>query len=98
MQQVHALVFSGTITIGLAAGILYFDYGFWHDRYDRNAEAVFEAKVEETSLSPAEMFAQLLEESQAKIEVVKNGGNALLEAKETYSKREEFLSATSTDR
>ncbi len=97
VQQIHAVAFSGGITMLLAWGILYFDYGFWHERYDVN-KVTAEAKIEDTSKSPTEMFSQFIKEAGSKVTILKSGGNALLEGKETYSQKEEFLlGATTTE-
>ncbi len=95
VQQIHAVAFSGGITMLLAWGILYFDYGFWHERYDSKRVAV-EEKIEETSKSPVEVFSQFVTEVGNKIDVLKSGGNALLEGKETYSQKDEFLLGSTT--
>lgn len=97
IQQIHALFFAGGVTVLLASAILYFDYGFWHERYD-SKEVVVEKKIEDGSKSPTEMFSQFIDEVGSKMNTVKSGGNALLEGKASYSQREEFLlGATTTE-
>lgn len=96
IQQLHALVFSASVTVFLAVCILYFDYGFWHERYQKNEEVTTEQKIEEKSLSPTSLFSDFFKEAGEKLDTVKEGGSALLEGKESYSNKEEFLSGTST--
>lgn len=97
IQQLHALFFSASVTIFFAACILYFDYGFWHERYQKSEEITVEQKIEATSLSPTDLFSGFFREAGEKLDTVKKGGSALLEGKESYSKREEYLSSTSTE-
>jgi hypothetical protein len=96
IQQIHALFFAGGVTVLLASAILYFEYGFWRERYHSN-EVTIEQKIEDGSKSPAEMFSQFISEVGSKMDTVKSGGNALLEGRESYSQREEFLFGTTTE-
>jgi hypothetical protein len=95
LQQFHALVFSGLVTAVLAAAILYFDYGFWHERYTKDDTLIVE-NIEQKSDSPVTMFSSLYNEAKEKLLSVKSGGGALLEGKKSYSNKEEFLLSTST--
>lgn len=88
-------MFAGGITVLLAFFILYFDYGFWRERYNSN-EVIIKEKIEDGSKSPTEMFSQFISEVGSKIDTAKSGGNALLEGRDSYSKREEFLFGTTT--
>lgn len=90
VQQIHAVTFAGGVTLLLASAILYFDYGFWQERYD-SKEMVIEKKIESDSLSPTQMFSQFINEVGGKMSSLQSGGNALLEGRETYSQKEEFL-------
>ncbi|MBP6888698.1 MAG: hypothetical protein KBC21_03260 [Candidatus Pacebacteria bacterium] len=96
MQQLHAFLFSGSVTLLLTFGILYFDYGFWHESYSRTTDAVVVAKIKNESESPVQMFSRFFDEAKEKAGTIKSGGDALLEGRQSYSKKEEFLSGTST--
>jgi hypothetical protein len=42
------------------------------------------------------MFSRFFDEAKEKAGTIKSGGDALLEGRQSYSKKEEFLSGTST--
>lgn len=90
MQHVYAATFAGAITALAAATILYFDYGFWHERYSRN-EVVEVQTVNDplvTVQSPGEMIGGFFKEASQKLKAINTSSSSILEGKETY-KREE---------
>lgn len=92
VQHVYAALFAGLITVILASYILYVDYGFWHEKYSRNEEAllVVEAAPEKVSsesvLSPGEMIQGFFKEASDKFKAVGTSESAFLEGKDTYIK------------
>lgn len=102
IQSIHAFFFAGSITLLLALGILYFEYDFWrtttYTKADLEDISRLEIKksIEEKSESPITSFSLFVEEIGEKIHIVRGGGGALFEAKESYSKKEEFLQSSSS--
>ncbi len=96
LQEVHAVLFSIAVTALLGAAVLYFDYGFWHERYTKSDDETLH-KIEEKSDSPITMFSSLFDEAKDKLQTIQSGGGSILEGKKSYSKKEEFLRATSTE-
>jgi hypothetical protein len=92
MQHVFALAVSGAVTTLLGIGILYFDYGFWHERYSRNETAtkktVISKKEEVPTVSPGQMLGGFLKEASVRIEAIKNDKIISLDGKEIYSKEQ----------
>ena len=92
VQHVYAALFAGFITVILASYILYVDYGFWHEKYTRNDEALLVTEVvpkavnSESVLSPGEMIQGFLKEASDKFKAVGTSESAFLEGKDTYSK------------
>lgn len=92
MQQLYAFSFSGAITFLLAVSILYFDYGFWHDRYSRSEDlaplAVEQAKPEIETISPGAMVSGFFKEVSDRAKEMKANTPRFLEGKEVYSTSE----------
>lgn len=92
MQHVFALAVSGAVTTLLGIGILYFDYGFWRERYSRSETATINTtiskKEEVTTVSPGQMLGGLFKEASVRIEAIKNDKIISLDGKEIYSKEE----------
>lgn len=90
MQHLYALSFSGVITVLLAISILYFDYGFWHERYSRSEELVpatlEQAKPVTETASPGSMIGGFFREASDRAKAVKANTPRFLEGKETYTK------------
>jgi uncharacterized membrane protein YraQ (UPF0718 family) len=92
MQHVYAAVFAGLVTVILASYILYMDYGFWHEKYNRNDEALLVTEVapvtvdSEEVLSPGEMIQGFFKEASDKFKTVGTSNPAFLEGKDTYTK------------
>jgi hypothetical protein len=91
MQHVYAAVFAGSVTVMLAAVILYFDYGFWHEKYNRN-ESLTESysstntKQEDLTVqSPSDMIGSFLKEAHNKFTSIgSESKSGFLQEKETY--------------
>jgi hypothetical protein len=96
IQQVHAITFSGAVTVFLAVGILYFDYGFWHDRYISSTVVQEKENIAAKSESPVKVFSNFIEEAKGRLDTIKLDRGTLLEGKKSYSNKEEFLAATTT--
>lgn len=92
LQHVHAFVFSGIITVIIAGVILYTDYGFWHERYQRSddievVDTLISSPVETIQpASPGEMWSRFWTEAKVQFSGVGSIGTSLLEGKETYTK------------
>ncbi len=89
MQHMHAIVFAGSITALIAVIILYTDYGFWHEKYQRSddlviSETVTNPKVESESLG--EMLSRFWDEAHTQFGSIGTKGSSLLEGKETYTR------------
>ncbi len=94
MRHVYAAVISGTITMFIAAIILYFDYGFWHEKYLRAeaVETIDEMKDTGTSSvtvqSPSEMVGAFFREASEKIKVINLDRPSFLDGKDVYRKED----------
>lgn len=85
MQHVYAAIFSGVVTALLAAIILYYDYGFWRDKYSASDSVIVTASEPEvTSISPGEMMDGFLKEVGMRMQALKSTKDTLLEGKEIY--------------
>jgi glycerol uptake facilitator-like aquaporin len=69
MQHVYGIIFSAAITAFLGAAILYFDYGFWRDTYNRSEiiETKETQKANVTTQSPGDMIGGFLHEASNRI-------------------------------
>ena len=87
MQHVYSLVFSGTVTILLAVAILYFDYGFWHDKY--SSKDIVETKEQKSEVieyeSPGHLMGNFFKEAAVRINTIKESKPSFLESKELYT-------------
>jgi len=88
MQHMYAVAFSATITAMIGAGILYFDYGFWHERYSRSetvaTTTIKNVAVQDETVSPGEMMGDFFKEASVRIQSLKDQKVDLLEGKEVY--------------
>ena len=96
MRHVYAAFFSGCITLLLAIIILYFDYGFWHERYSRqeiietNNSTAHTSQV--TVQSPTAMIGSFFQEAKDKLGTIRNATTSILEGlegKDSYIRKEE---------
>ena len=91
MQHVYAAVFSGSVTILLAAVILYVDYGFWRERYD-SREPLTTEELEEKDIvtkSPVDMLSGFFSEAKHRFNNPEVDGPSFLEGKEVYIREDE---------
>lgn len=98
MQHVFSLIVSGLVTAILAASILYFEYGFWRDRYSASEVVVVEKMSEDTevpSVSPGTMIGNFFNEATERVKTIKDQ-RSLLEGKELYTKDSTSANMTST--
>lgn len=79
VQNVHAVVFAGTITGLIAAVIMYTDYGFWHERYVSDDLVVAQKNQIE---SPGEALSSFFSEAQSRFSSIQFSG--MFSGKETY--------------
>jgi hypothetical protein len=99
MQHMYAVTFAGLVTAMLGALILYFDYGFWHERYSRSESTRIEAKQEPAkevvqASSPGDMMGSFFKEASERIGAIKD--IRPLEGKEVYVKERASSSVMST--
>lgn len=87
-QHIAAGVFAGIITACIAAVILYYDYGFWHDTYSNKEEKSVVEDTMVTVQSPSEMIGGFLKEATAKFNDVTVSRKNILEGKDIYTKSE----------
>lgn len=72
----------------IASAILYFDYGFWRERYART-DVVEGATLADTPLqteSPGEMMSSFFREASSKIKGIHASSSNFLGGKEEYKK------------
>lgn len=88
MQHVYAVAFSGAITAVIASAILYYDYGFWHEKYSRSDSVVtVDEKNEVTKTqSPGELMGSFLKEAKEKVNSIQTDTSNVLQRKEVYTK------------
>lgn len=87
IQHVYAFIFAGTITTLIAVFILYFDYGFWHEKYSSTTDE----HVASTTVnieSPMDALSRFLQDAKNQLINIDKVGSSLLEGKETYTKDE----------
>jgi hypothetical protein len=84
VQHVHAFIFAGSITGLLAAFILYYDYGFWHQHYT-SKEVIGESVVQQPEgAPPGEVLSGFWSEAKKQFSGMGSSTASLLEGKETY--------------
>lgn len=90
MQHVYSAAIAGSITVMIAAVILYVDYGFWHERYIREDLTVVDSELNSPSSvvpeSPTEMFSRFFDEAKVQLKDINTSRQELLKGKETYVK------------
>ncbi len=87
MQHIYAFVFSSSVTTLLASVILYVDYGFWHEKYERTEPVVIQ-KEEIVTKSPFEMFSDFLGEARDRFNTMESSSASFLQGKEVYTRQE----------
>lgn len=91
MQQIHATLFAGVVTLLLAYMVFYSDFGWGAERYSATqTQEVVSAKqsIEEDSPSPVEFISSFAREAKARLDLVGTGSSSLFESKETYTREE----------
>jgi hypothetical protein len=92
MQHMYAVIFAGSVTVLLAMAILYFDYGFWHERYNRSdaseTEEVIQTKPQMPIESPGEMIGNFFGEVSNKIKTIGASSTDILDGKDSYIREE----------
>ena len=91
MQHIYAVLFAAGITILLASLLLYSEYGFWHERYQRSdsvAETISEPSLDVASKSPLDMAAIFFKDAQDQLSKVKTSSQGLLDGKDVYTQEE----------
>ena len=80
MRHVYAIIFAGAVTVFLASGILYFDYGFWRERYNRTdvAEVTDTKTAPVHTESPSEMMSSFFKEAANKTKDLHASGTTFL--------------------
>lgn len=82
----------------IAIGILYIDYGFWHERYDKDEVLLEQKEVQITSKSPFDMMSLFFDDARDKLSDLESSGATLLEGKEVYIRgNEEAVTSSSTE-
>lgn len=66
VQRIHAAVFAGIICALVASAILYSQYGFWHEEFDRSALVTDENRYI-GKVSPLERLSQLIGEGKTRL-------------------------------
>lgn len=84
MQHLYAIAFAGSITAIIAGIILYTDYGFWHERYQRE-DLIVSVSITTVAKSPGEVFLQFWNEAKIQFGSIGSAGSDLLKGKETYT-------------
>ena len=93
LQHLYAIIFAGSITILLAAVILYVDYGFWHEKYSRadGIEVIDTTEPMVTVRSPGDMIGSFFTEASNKLKTIDVSASAeVLTGKETYTNEEDI--------
>ena len=98
MQHVYAAIFAGTITVLLGVIILYYDYGFWRTRYDRN-EKILEKDTTDpmvTVLSPSKMIGGFFKEAGTRFKTIKKDSSNFIQGKEEYKQDHHATTSSSS--
>lgn len=90
VQHLHAFIFAGSITFVIAAIILYSDYGFWHERYNRNDTSAITSTTEMAE-SPIKVLSRFFGEAHSQFKGVASSSGGFFEGRETYIKPTENL-------
>ena len=85
IQRVHAVLFAGIITAFIAFFILYTDYGFWHERYNRQDDVVA-TTTPDVPESPSEAISHFFSEARFRFSSIGSSTASLLEGKDIYTK------------
>jgi hypothetical protein len=88
VQHVHAFVFAGVITALIAAFILYYDYGFWHEKYQKGEDEIAVQATTTEIESPSKVLINFFSEAKKQFGNIGSSSASLLEGKETYTREE----------
>ena len=97
IQHLYAFLFAGSVTFILAVTILYFDYGYWRDRYERSNDIlVGDTGTQDVSspvkqpkkegYSPFEMLHSFVGEAQQQFNKIGTTEANFLKNKDTYTR------------
>lgn len=98
IQHIHAFIFAGSITFVIAAVILYYDYGFWHEHYNRDTDVVAATSTSSDlglNESPLDALSRFFKEAKNQFNSITSTSGGILEGRESYSKGADQV-ATST--
>lgn len=104
MQHVYAIIFAGSITALIAGVILYTDYGFWREKYNRNEVLEVQEETDTTDPmvtveSPAKMIGGFFREASVKLKSIDvTVPDGLLEGKDNYTREEQVPLDSKTPR
>lgn len=88
VQQLHAFVFASVITGITAFLILYYDYGFFHDKYTRKEESSLEEIHTDPLPSPTSALGNFFGEVKYRFGALGSGSADLLHGKDVYKNNE----------
>lgn len=90
VQHIAAALFAGGVTLLLGVAILYFEYGFWHDRYDSREQETITVHEEPDPIievrSPKDMLTSFAKEAVVRLRDIKVTKPDLLEGKDVYTR------------
>jgi hypothetical protein len=89
IQHVHTLILSSAVTFLVAVAILYFDYGFWHEKYNRKDDLIVDSSLfssTSTLKSPNEVLSNFWDEAKRRMSDIGTSSARLLEGKEEYTR------------
>jgi hypothetical protein len=89
-KHFHAIVFSAFVTGVIVICVLYFEYGFWREKYYSVDGDMQVMTIEKETVSPLNMFKNFVSSFDKQIQLSKDG-EGFLYNKETYSQKEAFL-------
>lgn len=84
IQHVHAIAFAGIITALITGGILYTDYGFWHETYKATDGLVVGDQIAPDE-SPIQSLGRFFEVAKDRFKNMGSSTVNYFEGKETYS-------------
>ena len=87
MQHVYAVVFSAILTSITASLVLYYDYGFWHEKYTRTEDTHQVSNSQNVTVqSPGQMLGSFFQEANARFKSINTSTSSMLNGKEVYTK------------
>lgn len=91
MQHVYAAIFAGSITMIIAAFILYVDYGFWHETYSRQEVIEVKDTTEPmvTVQSPGDMMGGFFKEARDRVQTINiSSPSNVLKGTDSYTRED----------